>query len=135
MKKTAAAVMASALIITLSGTTVFARNCPKRSYIPDAITVSVADSVTNAVTGLKNIVYNHCNQYNQCDYCDADGYRYTDADGDGICDHRVSVPANDCPNYDGSAQYNKNYNESANQNNSSPYCGGNSRIQSRQGRR
>lgn len=54
MKKTAAAVMASALIITLSGTTVFARNCPKRLYIPHAITVSVTDSVTNAVTGLKN---------------------------------------------------------------------------------
>lgn len=127
MKKTAAAVVAAALIITLSGATVFARNCSRQTDVPGAVAASVADSVANAVTGLKNIVYN------QCDYCNAGGHCYIDADGDGICDHRVSDPVNDCPNYDGSPRYNKNC--AATGRSSGSCCNGNSGSRCRQGHR
>ena len=75
MKKTAAAIIAAALVITLGGTTAFAFNRAGQS-----------DS-QNTVDRAAGMGYN---QYNECTYCGETGHCYTDSDGDGICDHRAS---------------------------------------------
>ena len=75
MKKTAAAIIAAALVITLGGTTAFAFNRAGQS-----------DS-QNTVDRAAGMGYN---QYNECTYCGETGHCYTDSNGDGVCDHRAS---------------------------------------------
>ncbi len=82
MKKTAAGILAAALILILGGTTVSA--------------VGLGRQDNNAVRS-RNVYTtdNVCDNYSTQGICDGDGRLcapaqscYTDADGDGICDHR-----------------------------------------------
>lgn len=71
MKKTVAAIIISAFVITLGGTTAFA--------------FSRATGNQNDVAKQTGTEYN---QYNECTYCGESGHCFTDSDDDGICDHR-----------------------------------------------
>lgn len=74
MRKTAlAAVIASAAVITLGGTTVLAFGS------------SGQNGRQNSVAGNADMVYN---QSSKCEYCEEYGHHYTDTDNDGICDYR-----------------------------------------------
>ena len=74
MRKTAlAAVIASAAVITLGGTTVLAFGS------------SGQNGRQNSVAGNAYMVYN---QSSKCEYCEEYRHHYTDTDNDGICDYR-----------------------------------------------
>lgn len=80
MRKTAlAAVIASAVVITLGGTTAL------------AFGHSGQNGYQNNVVQTADMVYN---QNSKCEYCDKYGHHYTDADNDGICDHYTSNASN-----------------------------------------
>ena len=73
MRKTAlAAVIASAVVITLGGTTALAFGSPGQN------------GRQNSVAGNADMVYN---QNSKCEYCEEYGHHYTDTDNDGICDY------------------------------------------------
>ena len=73
MRKTAlAAVIASAAVITLGGTTALAFGSPGQN------------GRQNSVAGNADMVYN---QNSKCEYCEEYGHHYTDTDNDGICDY------------------------------------------------
>lgn len=72
MKKATAAVIVSALVITLGGTTAF------------AFGRSGQTGYQNNVAGTADMVYN---ENSKCEYCEEYGRHYVDADNDGICDN------------------------------------------------
>ena len=73
MRKTAlAAVIASAAVITLGGTTALAFGSPGQN------------GRQNSVAGNADMVYN---QNSKCEYCEEYGHHYTDTDNNGICDY------------------------------------------------
>lgn len=73
MRKTAlAAVIASAVVITLGGTTAL------------AFGHTAQNGGQNSIAGTTDMVYN---QNSKCEYCEEYGHHYTDADNDGICDY------------------------------------------------
>ena len=81
MRKTAlAAVIASAVVITLGGTTAL------------AFGHSGQNGYQNNVVQTADMVYN---QNSKCEYCEEYGHHYTDADNDGICDYCTRDADND----------------------------------------
>ena len=74
MKKTTAAVIVSAIVITLGGTTALAYGQSGRN------------GSQNDVAGTADMVYNQNSNYA---YCEEYGRHCTDADNDGICDYRA----------------------------------------------
>lgn len=84
MRKTAlAAVIASAAVITLGGTTALAFGSPGQN------------SRQNSVVGNADMVYN---QNSKCEYCEEYGHHYSDTDNNGICDY-CSRAADDTASY------------------------------------
>lgn len=72
MKKSTAAVIVSALVITLGGTTALAFGQSGRA------------GYQNSVDRTADMVYN---QNCKCGYCEEYGHQYTDTDNDGVCDY------------------------------------------------
>lgn len=72
MRKITAAVIVSALVITLGGTTAL------------AFGRSGQTGYQNNVAGSEDMVYN---ENSKCEYCEEYGRHYVDTDNDGICDN------------------------------------------------
>ena len=72
MKKTAAVIITAALVVTLGGTTAFAFG---------------RSGQTGSQNSVARSAYTRYNQYSECTYCGGSGHRFTDADGDGVCDN------------------------------------------------